>query len=147
MLLVQERSSVMCTPRNLVLLTLSTVAPLMVRGSCRECTLLKSPTISFVFFTFRERLLSLHHPARRLTSLLYFVSSLLLMRPTTVVSSANLMKRLELFDGVQSWVSRVNTSAHILGGPCVQCDGAGCVTADPYCLRSPGQKVQQPVAQ
>ncbi len=31
-----------------------------------------------------------------------------------------------------------------LGGPCVQCDGAGCVTADPYCLRSPGQKVQQP---
>ncbi len=25
-----------------------------------------------------------------------------------------------------------------LGGPCVQCDGAGFVTADPYCLRSPG---------
>ncbi len=25
-----------------------------------------------------------------------------------------------------------------LGGPCVQCDGPGCVTADPYCLRSPG---------
>ncbi len=34
-----------------------------------------------------------------------------------------------------------------LGGPCVQCDGAGCVTADLYCLRSPSQKVQQPVAQ
>ncbi len=33
-----------------------------------------------------------------------------------------------------------------LGGPCVQCDGAGCVNADPYCLRSSGQKVQQPVA-
>ncbi len=33
------------------------------------------------------------------------------------------------------------------GGPCVQCDGAGCVTADPYCLRSTCQKVQQPVAQ
>uniref|UniRef100_A0AAY4A3Q2 Uncharacterized protein n=1 Tax=Denticeps clupeoides TaxID=299321 RepID=A0AAY4A3Q2_9TELE len=31
---VQERSSVMCTPRNLVLLTLSTDAPLMVRGAC-----------------------------------------------------------------------------------------------------------------
>ncbi len=30
-----------------------------------------------------------------------------------------------------------------LGGPCVQCDGAGCVNADPYCLRSSGQKVQQ----
>ncbi len=69
-LLVQERSSVMCTPRNLVLLTLSTVAPLMVRGACWVCTLLKSTTISFIFSTFRERLLSLHHPARRLTSLL-----------------------------------------------------------------------------
>ncbi len=34
-----------------------------------------------------------------------------------------------------------------LGDPCVQCDGAGCVNADPYCLRSPGQEVQQPVAQ
>ncbi len=69
-LLVQERSSVMCTPRNLVLLTLSTVAPLMVRGACREYTLLKSTTISFVFSTFRDRLLSLHHPARWITSLL-----------------------------------------------------------------------------
>ncbi len=69
-LLVQERSSVMCTPRNFVLLTLSTVAPLMVRGACWVCTLLKSTTISFVLSTFRERLLSLHHPARWLTSLL-----------------------------------------------------------------------------
>ncbi len=30
-----------------------------------------------------------------------------------------------------------------LGGPCVQCDGAGCITADPYCLRSPSQEVQR----
>ncbi len=64
------------------------------------------------------------------------------------MSSANLMKRLELCDGVQSWVSRVKRrglSTHPWGGgPCVQCDGAGC---DPYCLRSPGQEVQQPVAQ
>ncbi len=66
------------------------------------------------------------------------------------MSSANLMKRLELCDGVQSWVSRVKRrglSTHPWG-PCVQCDGAGCVySADPYCLRSTGQKVQQPVAQ
>ncbi len=34
-----------------------------------------------------------------------------------------------------------------LGGPCVQCDGVGCIIADPYCLRSSGQKVQQPVSQ
>ncbi len=34
-----------------------------------------------------------------------------------------------------------------LGGPFVQCDGAGCVNADPYCLRSLSQEVQMPVAQ
>ncbi len=42
------------------------------------------------------------------------------MRPTTVVSSANLMKRLELCDGVQSWVSRVKRmglSTHPWGAP------------------------------
>ncbi len=27
-----------------------------------------------------------------------------------------------------------------LGGGRVQCDGAGCVTADLYCLRSPSQE-------
>ncbi len=56
------------------------------------------------------------------------------MRPTTVVSYANLMKRLELVDGVQSWVSRVKRrglSTHPWGGPCVQCDGAGCVYCRP----------------
>lgn len=45
--------------------------------------------------------------ARRLTSSLQAVSSSLLMRPTTVVSSANLMKRLELDDDEQSGVRRV----------------------------------------
>ena len=40
-LVVQET----CTSRNLVLLTLSTAAPLMVRGGCRVCALLKSSTI------------------------------------------------------------------------------------------------------
>ena len=29
-----------------------------------------------------------------------------------------------------------------LGGPCVQSDGAGCVTSDPYCLQLPCQGVQ-----
>ncbi len=38
-------------------------------------------------------------------------------------------------------------SAPSLGDPCVQCDGAGCVNADPHCLRSPSQEVQKPVAQ
>ncbi len=58
--------------------------------------------------------------------------------------SANLMKRLELCDSLQSWVSRVKRrglSTHSWGGGGrVQCDGAGCVTADLYCLRSPSQE-------
>ncbi len=45
-------------------------------------------------------------------SLIYYkcVSSLLLMRPTTDVSSANLMMWLELNLAVQSWVSSVKSS-------------------------------------
>lgn len=45
---------------GVLLLILSTAAPLMVRGTYWVCTLLKSTTISFVSYTFRERLLSLH---------------------------------------------------------------------------------------
>ncbi len=64
------------------------------------------------------------------------------------MSSANLMKRLELCEcvvvGQQSEEEGAQHTS--LGGPCVQCDGAGCVNADPYCLRSPSQEVQQPVA-
>ncbi len=58
--------------------------------------LLKSITTSFVFPTLRDRLLAPHHSASCATSSLYCVSSLLLMRPTTDVSSANLMMWLEL---------------------------------------------------
>ncbi len=90
-LVVQVRSSVMCTPRNLVLLTLSTVELSMVSGGwSTEC----SPEV-------HHNLLCLLHiegqivgatPFRQLCHFLSVVrSSLLLMRPTTVVSSANLM--------------------------------------------------------
>lgn len=51
-------------------LTLSTAAPLMLREGCRVCALLMSTKISFVLSTFRERLLSVHHTDRQLTSLL-----------------------------------------------------------------------------
>jgi len=54
-LVVQERSSVKYTPRNLVLLTLSTTALLMCREGYWVCALRKSTTISFVFSTLRER--------------------------------------------------------------------------------------------
>ncbi len=60
-LVVHVRSSVMCTPRNLVLLTLSTVELSMVSGGWSTEFLLKSITTSFVFSTLRERLFALHH--------------------------------------------------------------------------------------
>ncbi len=56
-LVVQVRSSVMCTPRNLVLLTLSTVELSMVSGEWSTEFLLKSITTSFVFPTLWDRLL------------------------------------------------------------------------------------------
>lgn len=59
------------------------------------------------------------------------------------------MKRLELCDGVQSWVSRVKRrglSTHPWVAPHVQYDGAGGFAASPYCLRSSCQEVKQPVA-
>ncbi len=66
---VQVRSYVMCTPRNLVLLTLSTVELSMVSGGWSvEFLLLKSITTSFVFSTFRDRLLAPHHSASCATS-------------------------------------------------------------------------------
>ncbi len=55
----QVRSSVMCTPRNLVLLTLSTVELSMVSGGwSMEFLLLKSTTTSFVLLALRDRLLA-----------------------------------------------------------------------------------------
>ncbi len=67
-LVVQVRSSVMCTPRNLVLLTLSTVEVSMVSGGWSTEFLLKSITTSFVFSTLRDRLLAPHHSASCATS-------------------------------------------------------------------------------
>uniref|UniRef100_A0A3B1IXT6 exodeoxyribonuclease III n=1 Tax=Astyanax mexicanus TaxID=7994 RepID=A0A3B1IXT6_ASTMX len=64
--------------------------------------LLKSTTISLVLSTLRDRLLVLHQSVSHCTSSLYADSSFLLMRPTTVVSSANLMMWFELYFAVQS---------------------------------------------
>lgn len=87
----------MCTPRNLVLLTLSTAEPLITSGAA-GCELSRSRYLffSFFFFTFKEKLFSLHHMASCFTSLLWSFWSLLLMSSTAVVSSVNLMKRLML---------------------------------------------------
>ncbi len=101
-LVVQVRSSVMCTPRNLVLLTHSTVELSMVSEGWSPEFCLKSITTSFVLLTLRDRLFAPHHSTSCATSYLYCVSSLLLMRPTTDVSSANLLMWLELNLAVQS---------------------------------------------
>lgn len=47
----------MCPPVNIVLFTMTTTVPLMVRRACWVHTLLKATTMSFLFSTFRERLL------------------------------------------------------------------------------------------
>lgn len=104
----QVMSSAMCTPRNVVLLTLSTAIPLMVTGGCSLLLLLKSRVIPLLSSTFRERLFLPHHLVSCSISFLYSVSSLLMMRLTTVGSSANLMMWFVLNLAVQSCVSRVN---------------------------------------
>ncbi len=62
-LVVQVRSSVMCTPRNLGLLTLSTVELPMVSGGWSPEFCLNSITTSFVLLTLRDRLFAPHHLA------------------------------------------------------------------------------------
>ena len=81
-------------------------------------TLRKSITTSLVFSMFRKRLVSLHYVASWLT-FLQWVSSLLDMRPTTVVSSANFTMWFPLNDGAQ-WGSSVKSrglSTQTCGAP------------------------------
>ncbi len=91
-------------------------------GESGWCDLLKSTTISFVLSTFRDRLLTLHQSVSQCTSSLYADSSLLLIRPNTVVSSVNLMMWFKLCIDAQSWVSKVNSnglSTQPLGAPVI----------------------------
>lgn len=64
--------------------------------------LLKSKT------KFRDRLLPNHHLARMLISSLYAVSSPIEIRPTTVLSSANLKIALEVCDEVRPDIHKKN---------------------------------------
>ena len=82
-------------------------------------------------------------------SSLYADSSLLVIRPTTVLSSANLMMELVSCKVTQSWVNRENSRGprtHTWGGPLLkgQCEGG--VVANPHSLWSAHQDVQDPVA-
>ncbi len=109
-LVVQVRSSVMCTPRNLVLLTLSTVELSMVSGRWSvEFLLLKSITTSFVFSHLGTD--CWRTPFSQLCHFLSVVCFIVVADETYhCVSSANLMMWLELNLAVQSWVSSVKSS-------------------------------------
>ncbi len=100
--------TVIYTPRYLKLETTSTATPPMHRGGRGRLSLLKSTTISLVFFILMQRLLPLHHCTRCSTSSLYSDSSLSMMRPTTAVSSANFTIWQLGCLAEQSYVSRVN---------------------------------------
>ncbi len=80
----------------------------MYKGGGGRLSLLKSTTISLVFFTLMQRLFPLHHCIRCSTSSLYSDSSLSVMRPTTAVSSANFTIWQLGCLAEQSYVSRVN---------------------------------------
>ncbi len=104
-----------------------------------------------VFSTVQREMLSLHTPgqAAHLAPVICLISVADETHHSRVIRKFNeavgVVWRCAVV-GQQS--EEEGASARILGGgPCVSGDGAGCVTADPYCLRSPGQKVQQPVAQ
>ncbi|XP_025756457.1 uncharacterized protein LOC112842973, partial [Oreochromis niloticus] len=77
---------------------------------------------------------------------LFADSSFLLMRPTTVVSSANLMMWFEQCIAPLSQQSEQQWAEHTaLRGSSAQCGGVGGAVND--CLRSLCQKVQDPVAE
>lgn len=82
----------------------STSAAMLIVGGARfVSTLLKSVTISLFPCSGRDCCLCTTQPGDSSHS----CRSLLLMKPTTVMSSANLIKRVELCDSLHSWVSKV----------------------------------------
>lgn len=82
--MVQDKSSVMCTPRNSKLETLSTASLSMNIGlGSILLVFLKSTTIFIVFLLLGMRLLLEHQALRFHTSSLYADSSLLEIRPMT----------------------------------------------------------------
>lgn len=85
----QDRSAEMTVPGKVKVWTISTRSPLMQRGAGSVLSLLQSRMSSFVFVVFRTRLLAEHHSVSLWTSFLETDSSPPVIKPTTVVSSAN----------------------------------------------------------
>lgn len=91
--LASEVVQVMCRPKNVSILAVSTEDPLMCYGRW-------SLQCQFVLSTFRDKLLFAQQSTR--CSILCDDSSLSLMRPTAAMSSLNLMMRFVLCLTVQS---------------------------------------------
>lgn len=120
MFIVHVSSSEMCVLRYLKLNTISTICSLLYNGVCTSCFLLKSIISYFVFLMCRARLFSVHHPISLFISSLEADSSPLVINPTTVVLSANLIMVLVLYNGIQSFVyteQRNGLSTHPCGAP------------------------------
>ncbi len=131
-LVVQVRSSVMCTPRNLVLLTLSTVELSMVSGGWSTGFLLKSITTSFVFSTLRDRLFAPHHSASCATS---SVVRFIVVADETyhlcVICKLDDVVGAELGSAVVGQQREEQRAEHTaLRGTCAQCGSARGVVAD-----------------
>lgn len=140
---VHVKSSAICTLNNFMLLTILT-AELLWSGIGVAGFHLKSTTISFVFLTFRDRLLSWYHSCC-LTSFL----SLLRMSPDTVLSFANLIMWFERSLAVQTCIRRVTAVgwAHNLRGTSAQSDDPGGVVAWADRLWPVSEEIQDPVTE
>jgi len=141
---VHVKLSVMCTPRNFVLWTISTGRLLMHSGVRLGGVRLKSMTSSFVLSTLRDRLLSVDQLLCCTTSSLYRALLSPQIKPSSVLSSANLMMWFELRVAAQSWVRSVNSrglSTQPWGGSCVQYGCVGGPVLNPHFLGSSYQEV------
>ncbi len=132
MLVVQVRSSVMCIPRNFVLLTLSTVELSMVSGGRSTEFLLKSITTSFVLLTLKDRTT----PFNQLCHFLSVVRFIVVADETyhcCVISELDDVVGAELGSAVVGQQREEQRAEHTaLWGTCAQCGSARGVVADTH---------------
>ncbi len=133
-LVVQVRSSVMCTPRNLVLLTLSTVELSMVSGGwSMEFLLLKSNTTSFCLLHIEGQIVSAT-PFSQLCHFLSVVRFIVVADETyhcCVISELDDVVGAELGSAVVGQQREEQRAEHTaLWGTCAQCGSARGVVAD-----------------
>ncbi len=133
-LVVQVRSSVMCTPRNLVLLTLSTVELSMVSGGwSMEFLLLKSITTLLCLLHIEGQIVSAT-PFSQLCHFLSVVHFIVVADETyhcCVISELDDVVGAELGSAVVSQQREEQRAEHTaLWGTCAQCGSARGVVAD-----------------